>query len=200
MPRTKPQNAFGEIVDRIIDETMKGILGDSAGEIYYHMKDYGIKSDMLGEKPETFERAMVEIFKLGWNVIKKAILRSLCQQLNMPIDKFVDHNFAQCIEIARRGFLLKNTLSTAQNQLIDKVQNEKLNGNDDSILKLCLPELEISHKICKSCNKAIDPMNVDGFLAELCDECWELQNDVWSVGSVACIPNATEKNTGDPWN
>ncbi len=194
----KPQNAFGEILDRTIDYTMKGILGDSAGEIYYHMNDYGIKSDRLGEKPENFERAMVEIFKLGWNVFKKAILRSLCQQLNMPIDKFADYSFAQCIEIARREFLLKDPLSAVQNQLIDKVQNKKLNGNDDSILKLCLPELEILHKTCKSCNKAIDPMNADGLVAELCDECWGLQNDVWSIGSIAYIPNAAEKITGDP--
>ncbi len=199
MQTTEAQSAFRAILDRTIEETMKGILGDSVGEIYYHMKDYGIKSDGLGEKPETFERAMAEIFKLGWHVFKKAILRSLSQQLDMPIGKFADHNFAQCIEIARREFLLKNTLSTVQNQLIDKVQNKKLHGSDDSILKLCLPELDMSHKTCKSCSKAIDPMNVDGLLAELCDECWEIQNDIWLISSIACIPSVSESNNGDHW-
>ncbi|MGH9909419.1 MAG: hypothetical protein ACRD32_02145 [Nitrososphaerales archaeon] len=197
---TETRTDFGETLNRIINDTIKSILGEGAPEIYYYMKEFGIKSDQLGQKPDALERVMVEIFKIGWNVFKKAILRSLCQELNVSIDKFADHNFVQCIEIAKREFLLKNTSSTIQNQRINKVQNNKLKVNDDSMLKLCLPELGIAHKTCKSCDKSIDPRNREGLLAELCDECWEFQNDVWKVSSeVAYIPKRTQSSNGDRW-
>jgi len=195
----KSPNSFEEILSRTIDDTIRGILGEGAAEIYYHMKDYGIRSDRLGEKPEVLEKAMVEIFKIGWEVFRKAILRSLCQQLNLSTGKFANHDFVQCIEIVK-GEFLKNTSSMDQNQVIKNIKNNKLTvNNDDSILKLSLPETgpRIGHKTCKVCDKTVDSRSKKGLLAELCGECWELQNDVWEVIEVAHIPKGSGYNRGD---
>jgi len=197
----KNEDNLGEILNKIIDDTIKGILGEGAAEIYFHMKEHGIKSDNLGEKPEVLERAMSEIFKAGWNVFKKAILRSLCEELNISKDKFVDHDFVECIEIARQEFLLMHASSTGQNQITNKVeiQGSKLKAHHNSILKLSLPEVgpRIAHKSCKLCGTTINTRNKEGFLAELCDECWELQNDVWKVAEVAHVPGGSEHKEGD---
>ena len=66
---------FDEILNRTIDDTIRGIFGESTDDIYYHMNSHGIMNDRLGENPEVLEKAMTEIFKFGWEVFRKAILR-----------------------------------------------------------------------------------------------------------------------------
>ncbi|MEM2759234.1 MAG: hypothetical protein QXU32_03405 [Nitrososphaerales archaeon] len=191
---------FEDMLSRTIDDTLRAMLGEGVAELYYVLKGYGIRSDRLGERPENFESAMQEIFKVGWNVFKKAIIRSVCQQYDLSIDMFADHNFPGCIEIIRQEFLLQAS-SRVHNRIIDKVQNSKLKAHNDIILKLSLPDAPLStSKSCKLCNKTIDVKNnkMEGLLAELCDECWELQNNVWEVVSeVACITKGKEYKSGD---
>ncbi|MFQ5969558.1 MAG: hypothetical protein ACE5J2_03565 [Nitrososphaerales archaeon] len=99
------QTDFEQVLNRIIDESIKGAIGQSSAlGIYYHLKDYGVNSDRLGEDPAALEKAMVEIFKVGWSVFEKAILSSLSKQLGLSEERFAHHSFVECINLARSEF------------------------------------------------------------------------------------------------
>ena len=182
-PMTKPKNNFMEILNKSIDDTIRGILGDGVSAIYTHMKYHGIDSNRLGEDPEAFEKAMTEIFKAGWRVFRRAILSSFCERLNLSMDKFAEHTFAQCMAIAEIEFLAKNKTSTDLTKVINNEQNYEFKVENDGILKLSLPEVTLGGmvKSCKLCGNNIDMenQNREQLLAELCSQCWELQNTVW---------------------
>lgn len=174
--------SFDKILNRTIDDAIRGISGESADDVYYHMKSYGINSGSLGENPEALEKAMTEIFKVGWGVFRKAILRSLSLQLNISRDKFADHSFVECVEIAREEFRNCAT-SDDGNQVINEVQNNDFKDANESMLQLSLSHIESAntHKTCKVCEKVIDGGNtdIDRLIADLCNHCWEVQNAVW---------------------
>jgi hypothetical protein len=174
--------SFEEILNRTIDDAIRGISGESADDVYYHMKSYGINSDSLGENPEVLEKAMTEIFKVGWGVFRKAILRSLSRQLNISRDKFAGHSFVECVEIAREEFA-NYARSDDGNREINELQNNELKDTNESMLQLSLSHIESgnTHKTCKVCDKTIDSANTDSdrIIADLCNHCWEVQNAIW---------------------
>lgn len=96
---------FEQILNEIIDDSIKGIIGESsASAIYYHLKEHGVKSDRLGANPVALEKAMIEIFKVGWSVFEKSIINSLSKRLGLPEEVFVHHSFVECVDIARSEF------------------------------------------------------------------------------------------------
>ncbi|GEM_PF-6481289 len=185
---------FDEILNRTIDHAIRGISGENADDIYSHMKQFGINIDSLGENPEALEKAMTAIFKVGWDVFKKAILRSLSRQLNISGEKFADQSFAECIEIAREEF--ENCAASSDGkQVVSEVQNSELKVADESMVQLSLSHIESknSHKTCKVCDKVIDIANTKGerLIADLCNHCWEVQNSVWEF--FLPIPNVPSR-------
>ncbi|MGH9922265.1 MAG: hypothetical protein ACRD38_05895 [Nitrososphaerales archaeon] len=185
---------FDEILNRTIDRTIRGISGENADDIYSHMKNFGINIDRLGENPAALEKAMTEIFKVGWGVFRKAILRSLVRQLNISGEKFADQSFVECIEIAREEFE-NYAASNDGKQVANKVQNNELKAADESMVQLSLSHIESknAHKTCKVCDKIIDTANTDRdrFIADLCNHCWEVQNSVWEF--FLPIPNVSSR-------
>ena len=186
---------FDEILNHTIDSVIRGISGENAGDIYSHMKQFGIRIDRLGENPEALAMAMTEIFKVGWGVFKKAILRSLVRQLNISGEKFADQSFAECIEIAREEFE-NYAASDDGKQVVSQAQNNELKTTNESMLQLSLSHVESknTHKTCKVCDKIIDTANTDGnrLIADLCNHCWEVQNSVWEF--FLPIPNVPARN------
>jgi len=178
---TQRLTRFDEILNRIIDDAIRGISGETTDDIYYYMKSHGININNVGENPAAFEKAMTEIFKVGWDVFRKTILRSLCRQLNISRDKFADHSFVECVEIAREAFA--NYVSSGESKrTINEVQSSE-SESSESTLQLSLSRIESgkTHKTCKVCDKAIDSANTakDRLIADLCNHCWEVQNGVW---------------------
>lgn len=173
---------FDEILNRTIDGAIRVISGENADDIYSYMKHFGINIDRLGENPVALEKAMTEIFKVGWGVFRKAILRSLARHLNISGEKFADHSFVECIEIAKEEFE-NYTTSDDGKQVVDEVQNNELKVTNESMLQLSLSHVESknTHKTCKVCDRIIDTANTDGdsLIADLCNHCWEVQNSVW---------------------
>ncbi|MGH9878531.1 MAG: hypothetical protein ACRD5H_12910, partial [Nitrososphaerales archaeon] len=158
------------------------------------MKQFGININSLGEDPEALEKAMTAIFKVGWSVFRKAILRSLVRQLNISGEKFADQSFVECIEIAREEF--ENYAASGDGkQVVSEVQNNELKAADESMLQLSLSHIESksAHKTCKVCDKIIDVANTDGdrLIADLCNHCWEVQNSVWEF--FLPIPNVSAR-------
>lgn len=191
---------FDEILNRTVDGAIRGIFGESADDIYYHMNTYGITNDRLGENPEDLEKAMTEIFKFGWGVFRKAILRSLCQQLNLSIEMFAGRSFAECVAITREEFSHNATASS--NKMMNKVQNDELKATNESIMQLSLSHIETAdtHKTCKVCDSTINSANTKGerLLADLCNHCWEFQNAVWEfLSPLANVPAWAEHGRGD---
>ena len=108
---------FKDILNRTLDDTIKGILGERATEIYSLMNYYGIRTEKLGENAGALEKVMTKMFNTGWTVFKNAILRSLCKQLNLSMEIFANHSFVQCIEIAEREFSKQIDLQTRKEAL-----------------------------------------------------------------------------------
>lgn len=103
------QTDFEQVLNSIIDESIKGIIGErSASVIYYHLKGYGIDSNRLAENPLALEKAMVEIFKVGWSVFEKAMISSLSKHLEISIERFDHCSFEDCIKMARSEFSNKS--------------------------------------------------------------------------------------------
>lgn len=173
---------FDEILNRTIDGAIRGISGENADDIYSLMKSYGINIDNLGENPEALEKTMTEIFKVGWDVFRKAILRSLLRQLNISGEKFADRSFVECIDIAREEFE-NYAASDDSKHVANEVQNNELKAANESMLQLSLSHVESknAHKTCKVCDTIIDTANTRGdrLIADLCNHCWEVQNSVW---------------------
>ena len=191
---------FDEILNRTIDGAIRVISGENADDIYSHIKNFGISIDRLGENPEGLEKAMTEIFKVGWGVFRKAILRSLARQLNISGEKFVDQSFVECIEIARQEFANCET-SDDSKQVANEVQNNELTAANENMLQLSLSHVESKnvHKTCKVCDKVIDTANTDGdrFIADLCNHCWEVQNSVWEFFlPIHNVPSRIEREGG----
>jgi len=186
---------FDEILNRTIDGAIRGISGENVDDIYSHMKRYGISIDSLGENPEALEKAMTEIFKVGWDVFRKAILRSLSRQLSISGEKFAERSFVECIEIARQEFE-NSAASDDSKQVVNEEQNNELKAANESVLQLSLSHVEskTTHKTCKVCDKIIDTANTDGnrLIADLCNHCWEVQNSVWEF--FLPIPNVPARN------
>ncbi len=185
---------FDEILNHTIDSVIRGISGENADDIFSHMKKFGIRIDRLGENPEALEMAMTEIFKVGWGVFRKAILRSLVRQLNISGERFADQSFVECIEIAREESE-NYTAPDDGKQVANEVHNNELKATNASTLQLSLSHIESknAHKTCKVCDKIIDVANTDGdrFIADLCNHCWEVQNSVWEF--FLPIPNVSTR-------
>lgn len=108
----------GEILHKIIDNSIRSIIGDSgAFAVYYHIRSSGVDSKKLAHDPQALENAMKEIFKLGWDIFKKAILSSLCEHIcklekknpfnfDECMSRFAGLNFVDCINTARHYFNL----------------------------------------------------------------------------------------------
>jgi hypothetical protein len=172
---------FDDILNHTIDGAIRGISGENADDIYAHMKNFGISLDRLGENPEALEKAMTAIFKVGWGVFRKAILRSLSRQLNISGEQFVDQSFVECIEIARKES--ESYTASHERQVSNEVHANELKTTNANALQLSVSHVESknTHKTCKVCDKAIDTTNTDGdrFIADLCNHCWEVQDSVW---------------------
>lgn len=196
----KFETDFMEILNRTIDETIRGIMGEGTSEIFNYLQHNGINTHRLGDDPEALERVMTEIFKAGWRVFKRAILGSFCEQLSISMDKFANHSFVQCITIAEMEFFAKSMISR-RNQVTKAKQNNELKTDHVSILKLSLPNIEPGsmNKSCKICGNNIDIDNNDSerLLAELCPQCWKMQYEIWESPMVESFIPHERKHIDD---
>ncbi len=81
-----------------LDESMKNIFGENTAKaVYYYLQEgYLLKLEDIPERPQTFAKAIKEIFgETGAEVIEALLVRDLCMKFKIKkrgkeVDKLVD--------------------------------------------------------------------------------------------------------------
>jgi hypothetical protein len=92
---------FHETLLSALDESLKNIFGETTAKaVYYHLqKGYLLKFQDIPEKPQTFAKAIREMFgETGAEVIETLLVRDLCAKFRIGEQKKEIGKLADCLD------------------------------------------------------------------------------------------------------
>jgi rRNA pseudouridine-1189 N-methylase Emg1 (Nep1/Mra1 family) len=84
-----------------LDESMKNILGKNAAQaVYYHLeKRYLLKLEDIVEKPQTFSKAIKEMFgETGAEAIETLLVKDLCTKFRIGGKRKETSKLVDCLD------------------------------------------------------------------------------------------------------
>jgi len=118
---------FNEILDSSVDKSIRAFIGRiTADAIHYLLESGRIREENLTENPDALEKILFDASKYDWQLLKRAILSNLCQQLNLSEGNIGELSLSDAISVLKNNFYFSST----KNRKVEAV-NEA--NDEDSI-------------------------------------------------------------------
>lgn len=106
-------SSFREIVDAAIDETLVGLLGQDASQVFFtHLRDErGVPRDMVAQRLDIVFHTLDHAFGIAGRTVGKAIMRNLYRTLRLKFVENPNFNVSDYVQEALFEYLMEPDLT-----------------------------------------------------------------------------------------
>jgi len=109
---TENQLRFGELIDTTVSETIVGLLGQDASQVFFgHLRDQrGVPEDMVAQRLDMLFTTLDRVFGVASRTVGKIIVRYLCRNLSLKFPENSVYNLSDYVQEALIDYVRKIVL------------------------------------------------------------------------------------------